>query len=64
MFRFDKPTSINKYRRWVIIDEQPIFFTTSHINISALNNIDTLLNEGLDESVEEKTKYYKDISGM
>lgn len=59
LFRFDKPTSINKYRRWVIIDEQPIFFTTSHINISALNNIDTLLNEGLDESVEEKPSIIK-----
>lgn len=59
LFRFNKPTSINKYRRWVIIDEQPIFFTTSHINIGALNNIDTLLNEGLDENVEEKHSIIK-----
>lgn len=41
-------------RRRVIIDEQPIFFSSEIVGDAMLNEIDTLLRDGLDETVEEK----------
>lgn len=54
LYRYDKKTAMYKYRRRVIIDEQPIFYIPANIDIAMLNDIDTLLNDGLDETIEDK----------
>lgn len=48
LYIYDKKTAMYKYRRRVIIDEQPIFYISANIDIAMLNDIDTLLNDGLD----------------
>ena len=48
-----------EYRRKVIIDEMPKFYSSEKISIRELNTIDTLLNCSLSELVEDKEEIIK-----
>lgn len=56
LFDFGVRSGRHRLRRRVIIDEQPIFYTSDVIGDAMLNEIDTLLRDGLDETIEEKSE--------
>lgn len=63
----DEIRHLTTTRKKVIFDEKPYIFVTSKITIETLNDIDTALNEGLDDTVNQNDKAmlivnWKDIS--
>lgn len=51
-----------KYRTRVIFDELPLFYSTNEIGVKELNDIDTLIRSGLDETIKDKDEILENFT--